>query len=67
MHTKLVFGLWMAMGMIGNAEAADRTGEKMAKVYFYTGKANLKKIPLYKATGFDPFLYSGRFPWGRFV
>tara|TARA_A100001391_G_C4987964_1_gene257245 strand:+ start:268 stop:471 length:204 start_codon:yes stop_codon:yes gene_type:complete len=67
MNTKIIFALLMTMGIIGSAQASEPKKEEVTKVYFYSGKANLKKISIYKARGFDPYLYSGRFPWARLI
>lgn len=71
MYTKIIFALMLATFVSQKTPASSASAPRQkvdeAKVYFLRGNLKIKRIPIYRAKGLDPYLYSGSFPWGGVV
>ena len=71
MYIKIIFALILATFASQNALASSVSAPKQkadeVKAYFLRGNLKIKRIPIYRAKGLDPYLYSGSFPWGGVV
>jgi len=61
MRTKIVFGLLMAMAMIGNVEASDTKNENIEICERMDENPPEEMFRIYWMLGVDPYLYLGTY------